>query len=172
MRITGSTLREESLVPCYCSALLSSCCLILQTTNNIPAYPHHNQAPQLPLFPSRGITSRRFWIEIPMATKSLFNMLSLLIKSHCTHRYKMVKTTVTILKYCKLTYQLTIFKSGFVLVNSFHPTCMATNGHYLCEWFHIGNMNVLEVHLLSLGLEMSFGSKLYFLVFIIETSKS
>ena len=147
-------------------------CLILQRTNNIPAYPHHNQLPQLPLIPSRDITSRSFQVEIPTAMKSLFNMLSVLVKSHCTHRYKMVKTTMIILKYCKLTYQLTIFESGFALVNSFHPTRMATNGHYLCEWFRITNMNVLEVHFLGLGLEMSFGSKLYLLVFIIETSKS
>ena len=121
-------------------------------------HPHHNQLPQLPLFPSRGITSRRFRVEIPMATKFLFNMLTVLVKSHCTHRYKMVKTTMTILKY----YKLTIIKSGFALVNSFHPTCMATNGHYLCEWFRVTNMNVLEFHFLGLGLEMSFGSKLYF----------
>ena len=31
-------------------------------------------------------------------------------------------------------------------------------------------MNVLEVHLLGLGLGMSFSSKLYLLVFFIETS--
>ena len=47
---------------------------------------------------------------------------------------------------------------------------MDTNGHYLYEWFRITNMNVLEVHLLGLGLGMSFSSKLYLLVFMIETS--
>ena len=31
-------------------------------------------------------------------------------------------------------------------------------------------MNALEVHLLGLGLGMSFSSKLYLLVFVIETS--
>ena len=31
-------------------------------------------------------------------------------------------------------------------------------------------MNVMEVHLLGLGLGMSFSSKLYLLVFFIETS--
>ena len=47
---------------------------------------------------------------------------------------------------------------------------MDTNGQKLYEWFHITNMYVLEVHLLSLGLGMSFSSKLYLLVFFIETS--
>ena len=47
---------------------------------------------------------------------------------------------------------------------------MDTNGHYLYEWFCITNMNVLEGHLLGLGLGMSFSSKLYLLLFFIETS--
>ena len=47
---------------------------------------------------------------------------------------------------------------------------MDTNGHYLYECFCITNMNVLEVHLLGLGLGMSFSSKLYLLLFFIETS--
>ena len=47
---------------------------------------------------------------------------------------------------------------------------MDTNGHYLYESFRITNMNVLEVHLLGLGLGMSFSSKLYLLVFFIESS--
>ena len=47
---------------------------------------------------------------------------------------------------------------------------MDTNGHYLYKWFRITNMNVLVVHLLGLGLGMSFSSKLYLLVFMIETS--
>ena len=47
---------------------------------------------------------------------------------------------------------------------------MDTNGQKLYEWFRITNMNVLEVHLLGLGLGMSFSSKLYLLVFFIETS--
>ena len=55
-------------------------------------------------------------------------------------------------------------------VYSFHPTCMDRNGLYLYEWFHLTNMNVLEVHLLGLGLGMSFSSKLYLLLFMIETS--
>ena len=48
---------------------------------------------------------------------------------------------------------------------------MDTNGQKLYEWFHITNMNVLEVHLSFLGLGMSFCSKLYLLVSMIETSK-
>ena len=47
---------------------------------------------------------------------------------------------------------------------------MDTNGHQLYEWFRITSMNVLEVHLLGLGLGLSFSSKLYLLVFFIETS--
>ena len=47
---------------------------------------------------------------------------------------------------------------------------MDTNGQKLYEWFRITNMNVLEVYLLGLGLGMSFSSKLYLLVFMIETS--
>ena len=47
---------------------------------------------------------------------------------------------------------------------------MDRNGLYLLEWFRLTNMNVLEVHLLGLGLGMSFSSKLYFLLFMIETS--
>ena len=47
---------------------------------------------------------------------------------------------------------------------------MDTNGQKLYEWFRITNMNVLEVHLLGLGLGMSFSSQLYVLVFMIETS--
>ena len=40
----------------------------------------------------------------------------------------------------------------------------------LYEWFHITNMNVREVYLFRLGLGMSFSSKLYLLVFFIESS--
>ena len=47
---------------------------------------------------------------------------------------------------------------------------MDTNGQKLYEWFRITNMNVLEVHLLGLGLGMSFSSKLYLLLFFIEIS--
>ena len=47
---------------------------------------------------------------------------------------------------------------------------MDTNGQKLYEWFCITNMNVLEVNLLGLRLGMSFSSKLYLLVFMIETS--
>ena len=50
------------------------------------------------IFPSRDITSHRFQVEIPMATKSLFPMLTVLVKSQCTSRYLMVKTTMIILK--------------------------------------------------------------------------
>ena len=38
------------------------------------------------------------------------------------------------------------------------------------QWFRIANMNVPEVYLLGLGLGMSFSSKLYLLVFFIESS--
>ena len=47
---------------------------------------------------------------------------------------------------------------------------MDRNGLYLYEWFRLTNMNVLEVHLLGLGLGMSFSSKLFLLLFMIETS--
>ena len=47
---------------------------------------------------------------------------------------------------------------------------MEINGRYLYEWFCLTNMNVLEVHLLGLGLGMAFSSKLYLLLFMIETS--
>ena len=53
---------------------------------------------------------------------------------------------------------------------SFQPTCMDRNGHYLYEWFHLTNMNVLEVYSLGLGLGIFFNSKSYLLVFMIETS--
>ena len=47
---------------------------------------------------------------------------------------------------------------------------MEINGRLLYEWFRLTNMNVLEVHLLGLVLGMSFSSKLYLLLFMIETS--
>ena len=54
-----------------------------------------------------------------------------------------------------------------IFISSIH---VDTNGHYLYEWFCITNMNVLEVHLLGLGLGMYFPSKLYLLIFLIESS--
>ena len=47
---------------------------------------------------------------------------------------------------------------------------MATNGHELCEWFRITKHECTEYFSLGLGLGISFSSKLYWLLFRIETS--
>ena len=74
---------------------------------------------QLPPFPSRVITSHYFRVEISMATKSLFEIqmatksllmvLTVVVKNHCTHRYKMMKT---ILKYSKLQINRKLARSS------------------------------------------------------------
>ena len=92
-------------------------CLTLQLTNN--TQPHHSQiyfpsvvTLPLPPFPSLGNTPHRFRAVIPVAMRSLFNGLIVIVEDQCTSIHKVVKTIMMMLKYSKLTYRF-FFYFGF-----------------------------------------------------------